>query len=92
MGRRLFPGRKAAICLALLLLAVISGGSSNAALASEMPENEVSGRVLFISSYSYAWETVSLQIDGILGICLCIFYHNLSGNICPVVYHLPAFR
>lgn len=49
-------------------------------------------RVLFISSYSYAWETVSLQIDGILGICLCIFYHNLSGNICPVVYHLPVFR
>ena len=65
MGRRLFPGRKAAICLALLLLAVISGGSSNAALASEMPENEVSGRVLFISSYSYAWVTVPQQIEGI---------------------------
>ena len=55
-------------------------------------DSDTEGRILFISSYSYAWETVSLQVDGILGICLCIFYHNLSGNICPVVYHLPAFR
>lgn len=28
---------------------------------------ESSGRVLFISSYSYAWDTVQIQIDGIRG-------------------------
>lgn len=31
----------------------------------EIASAEVSGRILFISSYSYAWDTVQLQIEGI---------------------------
>ena len=73
--------------LILLMLPVLWG-----CLCLTTQAGKLNAKILFISSYSYAWETVSLQVDGILGICLCIFYHNLSGNICPVVYHLPAFR
>ena len=32
---------------------------------AQAEESEVKGRVLFISSYSYAWDAVRIQIEGI---------------------------
>ncbi len=48
--------------LYLLLLSVFFGSFVITADAAES-----SGRVLFISSYSYAWDTVQIQINGIRG-------------------------
>lgn len=56
----------ARIGIFLLLLLLFFGGKYciPAAVAEELTE-EVSGRVLFISSYSCAWETVPQQMEGI---------------------------
>lgn len=48
--------------LYLLLLSVFFGG-----FVITVDAAESSGRVLFISSYSYAWDTVQIQINGIRG-------------------------
>lgn len=52
----------------LLFLLVLTGSLYNACIASGQENGNVwqdTGRVLFISSYSYAWDTVQFQIDGI---------------------------
>lgn len=62
----MISGGKAGIVLVLLLLFLIYPGKQNRILGAEQStEEDVSGRVLFISSYSYAWETVPQQIEGI---------------------------
>ena len=48
--------------LYILLLSLFIGSHGVPAKAAER-----SGRVLFISSYSYAWDTVQIQINGIRG-------------------------
>lgn len=52
--------RAKSLALYLLPIAIIVLSSAETALA-----DEVRGRVLFISSYSYTWPTVPLQISGI---------------------------
>lgn len=46
------------IGLSLILLCFVS-------VQAQAVDSEVEGRVLFISSYSYAWDAVQLQIEGI---------------------------
>ena len=48
--------------LQVLLLSIFFGSFGMTVRAAES-----SGRVLFISSYSYAWDTVQIQIEGIQG-------------------------
>lgn len=49
----------------LFFLLCCIGGSGVCVSAGQQAAENVSGRVLFISSYSYAWETVPQQIEGI---------------------------
>lgn len=49
----------------LLLLLCCIGGKCVPVEAAQEAAEQVTGRVLFISSYSYAWETVPLQMEGI---------------------------
>lgn len=52
-----------AVVMALLLTVCAWAGTSVNA-AADTPE-PVTGRVLFISSYSYSWDTVQMQLEGI---------------------------
>lgn len=63
MMKRVLWGKRVGIFLVLLLLFLV--GKYCIPLAAEQLEGETSGRVLFISSYSYAWETVPQQMEGI---------------------------
>ncbi|MCM1112487.1 MAG: GGDEF domain-containing protein [Muribaculum sp.] len=58
----LFVGSLFALLL-LLPRPLIPGGNGSATAKAA----ESGGRVLFISSYSYAWDTVQIQIEGIQG-------------------------
>ena len=54
------------IALCVLLICILTVLFSKEYHAEGVTENaEKSGRVLFISSYSYGWNTVQLQIEGI---------------------------
>lgn len=64
MKKRALPGAGIRIFLVFLLLFFL-GKYCIPVAAEELTEEEVSGRVLFISSYSYAWETVPQQMEGI---------------------------
>ncbi len=57
--------KKKIIYTALLLVLCCMGGNHVRMNAGQQAAEAVSGRVLFISSYSYAWETVPPQIKGI---------------------------
>lgn len=56
--RSVYPGR-------LLLLVGLMSVLSFTYMTTAQAEVKKSGRVLFISSYSYAWDTVQMQIEGI---------------------------
>lgn len=64
MRKHIWNGKKT-IYITLFLLLCCVGGSRAWASAGQQAAETVSGRVLFISSYSYAWETVPQQIEGI---------------------------
>lgn len=51
--------------LFVMLLAVIPIAMPMRAQAADMEAETKNGRVLFLSSYSYAWDTVQLQIEGL---------------------------
>lgn len=53
------------ICLLLACIAIAVFTVKNHAEEEKADNTEKNGRVLFISSYSYGWNTVQLQIDGI---------------------------
>lgn len=64
--RKYIRNRKKTIyAILFLLLCCIGGNCVWAGAGQQAAETTVSGRVLFISSYSYAWETVPQQIEGI---------------------------
>ncbi len=49
----------------IILISSLSCGVCFAEAKEDLGNTGVSGRILFISSYSYAWDTVQLQIEGI---------------------------
>ena len=51
------------ILLYCLLLSLVFGGIS--VQAEENRKESAEGRILFISSYNYGWDTVQSQIEGI---------------------------
>ena len=61
----LFGGRTAIIMTFLFLLLFLGGKYSALAADVETQKEDGTGRVLFISSYSYSWETVPQQMEGI---------------------------
>ena len=52
------------LCISTLIF-VFCGSVARAQSDNETQTNQAKGRVLFISSYSYGWSTVQLQIEGI---------------------------
>ena len=58
-------GRKILLFFSIILCTVIMGHCLFPVQASEVKKDAVKGRVLFISSYSYGWNTVQPQIEGI---------------------------
>ena len=52
------------LCISTLIF-VLCGSVARAQSGNEAQLNQGKGRVLFISSYSYGWSTVQLQIEGI---------------------------
>ncbi len=66
MSKNTLPRGKAGMILILLAVFLFFVGKCRvSAAAGESDEEETTGRVLFISSYSYAWETVPQQMEGI---------------------------
>ena len=56
---------KLLVIFTIFMLLLVFTFSKNSLIAEESNENLNSGRVLFISSYSYGWDTVQIQIEGI---------------------------
>lgn len=64
MIRRILLGMRSVVFWVFLFLFFV-GIHSIPLAAGQAAEDEAVGRVLFISSYSYAWETVPQQMEGI---------------------------
>lgn len=56
---------KIAWFIAVAALLLVTCRSVSVSAKTEDTSEEVTGRVLFISSYSYSWDTVRLQLEGI---------------------------